>query len=91
MTLTATKCQTGDTNARYAPPDDIHSSGIKRSIHLIPGKTRTELDRSGSSINRYIVEACQGNMNTPCRGEPRITRVTPTLHRKRRAGRPYDA
>ncbi len=65
-TLTATKCETGDTNAPYASPDDIYSNGIKRSIHLVPGKTRTELDRFGRRINRYLVEACQGDLNTTC-------------------------
>ena len=54
---TSTKCQPCNTNARYAPTNDAHSSGAKSLIYLVPGKARPDLDGPIIRIDFCGVEA----------------------------------
>jgi hypothetical protein len=84
--LTAAESQTGDTNSRYTPSDNVQSKRYQSRICFVPCEASSQVDGSGSVMNLDIIETRHRNLDATSRGEPRVDSMATTFHRERRAG-----
>ena len=54
--LTTAECEARYADARNTPTDDIYSCSIQRVIDVVPQAARADVDCTGRSIVRNVLE-----------------------------------